>query len=172
MGLFLLFRKKGKVFPCARDAVHGPKSSRGGVVRKKRVFYVVMVHPFLAIQAFLPPVLRTAAEIYFRAAGGRASFLLVPATRQTPIARIYSLAFCCARLRRSCSSHAAVHGHGHARIINEAYDVRQPCVTYDDGVCSRAILPMSPFASTDCICRHRVASCADPPWAPRCSNRI
>ena len=48
---------------------HGPKSSRGPVVRKKRVFYVVMVHPFVAIQAFLPPVLRTAAEIYFRAAG-------------------------------------------------------------------------------------------------------
>ena len=85
-------------------STHGPKSSRGPVVRKKRVFYVVMVHPFVAIQAFLPPVLRTAAEIYFRAAGGRASFLLVPATRQTPIARIYSLAFCCARLRRSCSS--------------------------------------------------------------------
>ena len=48
-----------------------------------------MVHPFVAIQAFLLPVLRTAAEIYFRAAGGRASFLLVPATRQTPIAKIY-----------------------------------------------------------------------------------
>ena len=79
-----------------RIRVHGPKSSRGGVVRKKRVFYVVMVHPFLAIQAFLPPVLRTAAEIYFRAAGGRASFLLVPATRQ-PIAKIYSL---CARSGR------------------------------------------------------------------------
>ena len=43
-----------------------------------------MVHPFLAIQAFLPPVLRTAAEIYFRAAGGRASYLLVRRPGDTP----------------------------------------------------------------------------------------
>ena len=33
------------------------------------------------------------------------------------------------QLRRSCSSrapHAAVHGHGHARVFKEAYDVREP----------------------------------------------
>ena len=113
-----------------------------------------MVHPFVAIQAFLPPVLRTAAEIYFRAAGGRASFLLVPATRQTPIAKIkftYSPSAvhgCAVR-----APHAAVHGHGHARVFMEAYDVREPFISYDDGVCSRAILPMSPFASADCMCR-------------------
>ena len=107
------------------------------------------------MQAFLPPVLRTAAEIYFRAAGGRASFLLVPATRQTPIARIYSLAFCCARLRRSCSSCCSARGHGHARVFMEAYDVREPFICYDDGVCSRATNPMDPFASADCL----TASC-------------
>ena len=63
--------------------------------------------------------------------------------------------------------HAAVHGHGHARVFMEAYDVREPFISYDDGVCSRATNPMSPFASADCMCRivsHRVQIRR----APRC----
>ena len=59
--------------------------------------------------------------------------------------------------------HAAVHGNGHARVFMEAYAVREPFISYDDGVCSRSTNPMDPFASADCMCRHRVASCADPP---------
>ena len=126
-----------------------------------------MVHPFLAIQAFLPPVLRTAAEIYFRAAGGRASFLLVPRRH----ARLPSPEFthspsavhgCAGR-----APHAAVHGHGHARVFMEAYDVREPCTGYDDGVRSRAINPMIPFASADhiyLVTPHRVQIRR----APRC----
>ena len=51
--------------------------------------------------------------------------------------------------------HAAVHGHGHARLFMEAYDVREPFICYDDGVCSRATNPMDPFASADCL----TASC-------------
>jgi hypothetical protein len=51
--------------------------------------------------------------------------------------------------------HAAVHGHGHARVFMEAYDVREPFICYDDGVCSRATNPMDPFASADCL----TASC-------------
>ena len=51
--------------------------------------------------------------------------------------------------------HAAVHGHGHARVFKEAYDVREPFICYDDGVCSRATNPMDPFASADCL----TASC-------------
>ena len=51
--------------------------------------------------------------------------------------------------------HAAVHGHGHARVFMEAYDVREPFICYDDGVCSRATNPMDPFASAVCL----TASC-------------
>ena len=148
---------------------HGPKSSPGGALSEKRGgFTSSWCIPFSRSKPSCRLCFAQRPRFTFALrAVGRVSFSSRRHARLPSPKFTYSPSAvhgCAGR-----APHAAVHGHGHARVFMEAYDVREPFICYDDGVCSRATNPMDPFASadclmSDCIVSHRVQIRR----APRC----